>query len=618
MTEETTTKRPRRGIFSRLWGALDATRRVTINLLFLAVVIFVLVLLFSDSGPEVPQKTALVIAPQGAVVEQLEGDPIDRAFAEAMDQLEPQTLFRDVLEALETARTDDRVEVVVLDLNQMAGIGPSKLRELSAAVGGLREAGKQVIATSDNYTQHTYYVASLADEVFLHDMGMVLLEGYSSYNSYFKDGLDRLEVDVNVFRVGEYKSAVEPFLRNDMSAEAKEANLAWLGDLWGTYLQDVAAARAVDPSQLSQYIESYQTLLAAHDGDTARVALEAGLVDRIGSRGDFEARMIELLGEDEETRTFPQVDMESYLTATRPAVEPFGDKVAVVVASGQILDGRQPPGTIGGDSTAELIREARMDEAVKALVLRVDSPGGSAFASEIIRQELEAARRQGLPVVVSMSSVAASGGYWISTASDEIWAQPNTITGSIGIFGLFPTFQKPLQKYLGTTVDGVGTTPMAGAFRLDRPLDPEIGQTIQTVIERGYQDFLERVAEAREMTPEQVDRIARGRVWSGADAHELGLVDQLGGLPEAIASAAEKAGVSDYRVWYPEPELDFLDQVLIDMTATVAAKLGAGVKSTLPPAPVRSLYGLLSREAERLTRLNDPNGVYAYCFCEVN
>jgi protease-4 len=608
----------RRGCFTRLWNGLDLTRRITANLLFLLLLVFLIYVLFSSDLPRVPAKTALVLAPEGEIVEQLAGDPADRALAELLGDGPEQTLLRDLLTAIGQAKDDDRVQALVLELGQVGGVGLSQLQDLQEAIRDFKTSGKKVVARADNFTQHSYYLASLADEVHLHDMGMVLLQGYGVFRSFFKEGLDRLEVDVHVFRVGEYKSAVEPFLRNDMSPEAREANLAWLGDLWSAYKTDVAAARELSPEAVEAYVVGFKDLLAAHQGDTARAALEAGLVDHLGSHEDFNDRLVELLGEDEETGRYPQIDHESYLKATAKAPS-LGkkDKIAVIVAQGEILDGSHPPGTVGGDSTAELIRDARRDPQVKALVLRVDSPGGSAFASEIIRQQLSAARAEELPVVVSMGSVAASGGYWISTASDEIWAAPTTITGSIGIFGLVPTFQKPLAKYLGTRVDGVGTTPLSGAFRLDRELAPEAAEAIQLVIERGYQDFLERVAEARDMEPEAVDPIARGRVWSGLAAHRLGLVDQLGDLDEAIASAAKLAEVEDYEVWYPEPELEWFDQLLLDLAARAVRWTGGDRRTSSSRPLLHRLGEALEGPARLLARWNDPQHAYAYCFCEV-
>jgi protease-4 len=502
----------------------------------------------------------------------------------------------------------------------MDSCGITKLQDLRGAVADFRAGGKKVIAYAEGYEQWAYAVAASADEVWMHPQGGVLLEGLGRWQTYYKEGIDRLGIDWHVFKVGEYKSAVEPFIRNGPSPEAREADLKWLSDLWAVWLQEVASSRKLEPADLSSYIDEMPDRVAAAKGDLARLALDARLVDKLGHRDEIRARMIELAGEDEKEKTFRQVSVEDYLEARggdRGGAGGRGDAVAVVVAKGYILDGKQPAGTIGGDSTAKLIRRARQDDKVKAIVLRVDSPGGSAFASEVIRRELVLARKDGKPVVVSMGTLAASGGYWISTASDEIWASPATITGSIGIFGMLPTIDKPMAHYLGVRVDGVGTTRLSGALRVDRPLQPEVGRVIQSVIEKGYEDFLARVSEARSMSRDEVDEIARGRVWSGKDAFERKLVDKLGGLKEAIASAAERAKLPrDHRVWRVEEEQKFAERVLSKLMkggARVAALFGFAIEAPEPPplpAALRALQAQVA-DAERLLRLNDPQGVYA-------
>ncbi len=410
-----------------------------------------------------------------------------------------------------------------------------------------------------------------------------------------------------------------------MSPEAREANLEWMGDLWRSYLADVAAGRGTTPEELAEGIDGFVERIAAAEGDTAALALAAGLVDSVTGRDGVRDRMIELVGEDEEHHSFHQIGHAAYLRALgdkRRRHPVNGDGVAVVVAKGSILNGSQPPGAIGGDSTARLIRDARQDEAVKAIVLRVDSGGGSAFASEVIRRELVLAREAGKKVVVSMGTVAASGGYWISSSSDRILASPNTITGSIGVFGMIPTFQKPMEKHLGWRVDGVGTTWLAGAVRPDRALDPELGRAIQMMIEEGYREFIGKVAKNRSKAPEEVDRIARGRVWSGQDAHELGLVDELGGLEEAIASAAELAELEEgYAVRFVEKERSFAQKMaerFLTRTADLFAPEHGAARAAPVPALRAGLLELLQREAKLLAMLDDPQGIYALCYCEVD
>lgn len=604
------------GLGRRIWRGIDTTRRVVINLVFLAVAVGAVALLGSGGRAKVPASCALVIAPKGTIVEQLEGNPLDRLSREVMGAPAAETLLKDLVDAMAQARDDRRIKVVVLDLSGLASAGFTKLEDLKEALGKLRAAGKPVLATADMYNQYSYYLAAHADEVWLNPMGMVLLEGFSRYARFYRDGLDRLGVEWHVFRVGEYKSAVEPYLRSDMSPAAKEANLAYLNDLWGSYRRDVAAARNITPEKLQDLIDRYPEHLAAAGGDGAQVALAAGLVDRVAPRDELRRRIIELAGEDAKRHTFNQIAMRDYLKAVgkdRFGQKAKGDLIAVVVAKGAISDGTRPPGQIGGDSTAALIRQARHTKGVKAIVLRVDSPGGSGFASEVIRRELEVARADGTVVVASMGSVAASGGYWISMGADEVWASPNTITGSIGIFAMFPTIEKPLAKYLGVHVDGVGTTRLAGALRPDRGLDPAVAQAIQTMINDGYGDFLNVVAAARKMTPEAVDRVGRGRVWSGQRAFELGLVDHLGSLDDAIKAAASRAGLGEkYAVRFIESERSWKEKLLLGGLARVAALIGGEVATSRTAAPLLALARTVAVGDAELAALAAQHGILAY------
>ena len=611
-------------LLSGFWRGVDESRRFVVNILFLALVVALVVAAFSGK-PKVPKGGALVVKPRGDIVEQLTARSVDDLLENALDEGRRETLLKDLIDAIQAAKDDKRVSSIFLDVSEMRGAGMTKLGDLRAALLDFRKAGKKVVAYSDAYLQGPYLLAAAADEVWMHPEGGVLLEGFGRWRTYMKDGIDRLGVDWHVFRVGEYKSAVEPYLRNDASPEAKEADLEWLADLWNSWVANAAADRKLKPEEIRAYIDRLGDRLEAVKGDAAKLAVEAKLVDRLGYRDEVRKRMIEIAGENKAEHTFRQIAVAGYLAAKggdRTGATGRGDSVAVVVAKGEILDGKQPAGKIGGDSTAALLRKARENEKVKAIVLRVDSPGGSAFASEVIRREMVLARKEGKKVVVSMGSVAASGGYWISTASDEIWASPDTITGSIGIYGMFPTFDRPLAKYLGLRVDGVGTTWLSGSLRLDRPLHPEVGRMIQLLIDKGYEDFLARVAEARKIPRDDVNRIARGRVWSGADAKDRNLVDRLGGLREAIASAAEMAKLpKDARVWYVEKEKTFKERLManfLEGRTRLARAFGFPAEEPPPAAPpaVRAVLDHL-RETRGLLSLNDPNGVYAYCFCDV-
>lgn len=598
--------------FLLFWRGVDQARRLVVNVLFLILLAALISWLLADGTPKVPETTALVVAPYGDLVEQLSADPDQRAILALLDERQPETLMRTMIEAIEAAQDDDRVRVLLLDLSRMGGAGLSKLQTLRATIGRFKESGKTVIAASDFYTQSQYYLASCADEIYMHPMGIAMVTGYGSYRNYYKEALDRLDVDWHVFRVGEYKSAVEPFIRNDMSPEARESRQRWLSILWQSYREDVEAARGLEAGALDLYASRFAELLAEHEGDAGALAQAVGLVDHLSHRDEVRQRLIELVGEDDDGHSFRQIDHRSYWRAVKKPGEKSDNVVAVVVARGGIYDGQRSPGSTGGDSTAQLIRRARESEDVKALVLRVDSPGGSAFASEIIRREVELMQEAGKPVIASMSSVAASGGYLISMSADEIWAMPTTITGSIGIYAMLPTFPRTLEK-LGVHNDGTGTGVLAGTLRPDRALPDEAAQALELMIEQGYREFIQGVAAGRNKTEEEVDSIARGRVWAGIEAHNLGLVDHLGGLEEAIGAASARAELGDdYRISYIEQEQGWLDRILDRLVARASEALGPNPGFETP------VVDDLAEDLFALSRFEDPQGVYAYCFCEPN
>jgi protease-4 len=597
-----------------IWSGLDGLRKV-LHLVLLLVVFGSLWAAFSRSIPLVPDKAALVIAPQGPLVEQLSGDPFERALAEVLRQQPPETLLRDVVEAIEKAGDDDRISALYLDVGGLDGAGVAKLQEVGHAIAKFRESGKPVIAYGDLYDQRQYYLAAHADEVYLDPKGFVYIDGFANYGLFFRDAIDKLAIDWNVFRVGEYKSAVEPFSRNDMSAEEREASLVWLGTLWGTYKDDVAKARGIEPEVLQTYADDAVAGLRRAEGDSARMALDVGLVTALEGRFEVEERLAEITGEDDNGGIFVGVDHGAYLANVR-SQEALSKKseniVAVIVAAGEILPGEQPPGMVGSDTLAWQLREAREDDAVKAVVLRIDSPGGSVFASEVIRREVAALRETGKPVIASMSSLAASGGYYIAMDADRIVASPATLTGSIGVIAMFPTFQRTLEK-LGVHSDGVGTTALSSEFRADRPLGEASREILQQSIEFEYRQFIGRVAESRKKTVEQVDAVAQGRVWAGAEAQDLGLVDELGGYQRAIELAAELARLDgDYTVDFPAAPGGLGDMLGLRIRAALAAVIAPLLpRSALPQLPA-ALTPLLE-EAERLARLADPRNLYAYC-----
>lgn len=613
----------KRGFLSRsvraLWRGLELTTRLIANLAFLLVFILLVAALFGEDRFHIPDTTALVVAPKGNLVEQLRGSPSEQLLLEFLGQdVESESLMRTILEAIEAGKNDARVKVLVLDLNRMGGAGLSKLQALKGAIEDFKSTGKTVIATADFYLQSQYYLASLADEIFLNHQGIVWLTGYGSYSQYFKDALDKLEVDWNVFRVGEYKSAVEPFLRNDMSHEVRKARKVWLSALWQAYTKDVSGHRGLESAALDRYIVDFPSGLKAVGGKAAELARTAGLVDRVVYRDEVRDRLIELVGEDGDSGSYRKVQYRPYLDAVREKPPKSSAGVGVIVAKGTILNGSQPPGDVGGDSTAKLIREAREDDSIKALVLRVDSPGGSTFASELIRRELELAQKAGKPVVASMGSVAASGGYWISMNADEIWASPTTITGSIGIFAMFPTIERTLAK-VGIHNDGVGTTPLAGSLRPDRTLTPEAKEIIQLMTDQGYQEFIGKVALGRSMTTEEVDRIARGRVWTGLDGQRIGLVDELGDLNEAIESAASMAELGDqYFVRYLAKAPTLRERVMTTLLSRARSWLGESPSNALMSLAFRQKLSQLVRQVNPTELWGDPWGSIAYCFCETD
>ncbi|MDZ4348707.1 MAG: signal peptide peptidase SppA [Xanthomonadaceae bacterium] len=609
-----------RRLFSGFWWLLDQSRRLTVNLVFLVLVVIVVSAILADR-PRLKERTALVIAPQGALVEQFSSDPSSRAIARAMGEEINEVQLRDLLRAIEAARDDDNIERIVLRVDGLTSAGLAALREVTAALRDFRESGKEIIAYADGMDQRQYLLAATANEVYLHPSGALVMEGLSRYRPYYREGLqDKLGVNVHLFKVGEYKSAAEPYILDAPSAEAMEADRYWMGDLWRRHLAEIAEARGLAAEDIARGIDELPERLAAVGGDLARLALSEGLVDDLKTQDEVRDLLIERgVGEEDDTR-FRQVSMEDYLAHVDPADSGLGagDRLAVVVAQGEITFGDQPPGTVGGVSTAALIREAREDENVKGLLLRVDSPGGAVFPSEQIRREIELTRAAGKPVVVSMANVAASGGYWISMNADRIFADESTITGSIGIYGLWMTTPDTLEK-IGVRVGGTGTTRFAGAFDPTRPLDPAVGQVIQSVIDQGYREFIGKVAEARETTPEQIDTVARGRVWSGAQALDRGLVDALGGLADAEAALAELAGLEPggYRLRYVEAKLSPFQEFLASLGANsrVQTLLNAtGVAAVLGPVASARVAADLAWLESAVRR---PINAMAHCLCEL-
>ena len=610
-----------RAIVYGLWRGLDVLRRF-LHLVVLLVVFGFVIGALRGSVPAIPVKAALLVAPEGDIVEQSTGDPLERAVQEARGQGHSETLLWDLTDSLRAAAKDKRIQAVAIDLEKMDGAGQPTLEELARAIHEFRATGKKVIAYGNEMTQQRYYLAAQADEIYLDPMGFVLIDGYARYRMFYKEALDKLGVDINVFRVGAYKSAVEEYTRTDMSPEDKQESNAYLSALWSSYQDAVTRARKLPPDALSKYVNTLSKTVPAAGGNAAQVALDAGLVTGLKTQIEVEKRLIDLVGEDDTTGSFKSVTTTDYARVAHADMKIHADgkpRVGVIVAAGEILDGDQPPGTVGGDSTARLIRQARLDHNIRAVVLRVNSPGGSVMASEEIYRELVAMRAAGKPVVVSMSSLAASGGYYISAPADEIWASPATLTGSIGIFAIIPTIDKTLGK-IGVTVDGVGTTPLAGQLRIDRPMSDDSRALLQSQIGRGYEEFLQRVSTGRKKTRDEIDTIAQGRVWAGSDAKRLGLVDQLGSFDDAVRSAARRAKLTDYELEFVEPELTWAQELVLQLKSRAAKTVVRALMDdkSMAFAHVAQRLDPLTKEVERLSRFTEPNKVYAYCFCGTN
>jgi protease-4 len=474
-----------------------------------------------------------------------------------------------------------------------------------------------VVVAADSLDQTQYYLAAQAGEVYLDPLGLVYVDGFSYYRMFLKDAIDKLGVDVNVFRAGTFKSYTDQFSRSDMAPSEREETSVWLDALWNAYQQDVSRARSLPANVLNDYVADEPAALAAVNGDAAKLALQRGLVTALKSRRQLADELKSLVGEDSDSHSFNSIGMSQYLAAvhSKHVLKSKSDaRVGIVVASGEILDGHQPPGTIGGETTADLLRQARYDNTIKSVVLRVDSPGGSMFASEQILREVQALRKAGKPVVVSMSTYAASGGYYIAAAANQIFASPTTLTGSIGVFSVVPTFQRTLEKF-GVKIDGIGTTAIAGDMRLDRALSPATRQLLQSSVNHAYAEFLMRVGEGRKKSVEDVDKIAQGRVWAGVDAQRIGLVDHLGGLKDASDAAAKLAELgNEYEVDYIESELSLREELLLQLRSQ-ALQFGQMVGLVPPRGAVEQVLDPLLDQARTIAKLNDPRGLYAYCWC---
>jgi len=600
-------------LFRSLWRLLNFTRLMLVNLLFLLVVLVIVFSVSQSETPSTPIEGALTLNLSGVLVEQrTQTDPTVQLLRQMDkgDEQPSEIVLSDLLWAIKSAGNDDRIKALVIKPQGLQGASLSKLQEVTAAIDAFKESGKPVIAMADYYSQGAYLLAAHADHVLLNQSGAVLIEGLGVYQTYFKSALEKLNITPHVFKVGTYKSFVEPYTRDEMSPESKEANQRWLDQLWQSYVADVAEQREIEPDAVAPNKDHFLELLRKAGGNAASYALDNGLVDQLATRDEMTQAVIKEVGEADD-HGWKGVGLKEYLAAIPDQYPQSGkDEVGLITASGAIMDGVQPAGTIGGDSLADLLAEARRDDQVKAVVLRVDSPGGSAFAAEQIRAELLALKQAGKPVVISMGSYAASGGYWISADADKIFASPTTLTGSIGVFGMFATIDKALSQY-GVHTDGVGTTDFVGVG-LTRALPDHVGEAIQLSVEDTYQRFVGLVGKGRGLSPEEAEKAAEGRVWTGQDAKALGLVDEFGNLDDALKAAADLANLKSWQVTPIAPEESARDKFLRELFDSSAQALAPHLQSWLPAGLGKALLEM-NRTLDPLTRFNDPQGTYAFC-----
>ncbi|CAH7457439.1 protease IV, a signal peptide peptidase [Vibrio chagasii] len=605
-------------IFKGIWKLITFVRVALVNLIFLlSIAVIYFVYFHSDTAPPtVPQQSALVLNLSGPIVEQSRYiNPMDSVTGSLLGKdLPKENILFDIVETIRYAKDDDNVTGIVLALKELPETNLTKLRYIAKALNEFKASGKPIYAVGDFYNQSQYYLASYATKVYMSPDGGVLLKGYSAYSLYYKTLLEKLDVSTHVFRVGTYKSAIEPFIRDDMSDAAKESASRWLGQLWSAYVDDVSNNRQIDAKTLNPSMDTFLKELESVDGDIAKLAEKLGLVDELATRQQVRLELADVFGSDGQD-SYNALGYYEYRATMLPDMSSESHDVAVIVASGAIMDGKQPRGTVGGDTTAALLRQARNDEKVKAVVLRVDSPGGSAFASEVIRNEIEAIKQAGKPVVVSMSSLAASGGYWISMGADKILAQPTTLTGSIGIFSVITTFEKGLND-IGVYTDGVGTSPFSG-LGITTGLTESAKDAFQMGIEHGYRRFIGLVGENRGMGVDAVDKIAQGRVWTGQDAMQNGLVDEIGDFDDAIAAAASLAELESYNIYWVEEPLSATEQFIQEFMNQVQMSIGLDIQSMIPSS-LQPVTQQLAQDSQLLSNFNDPQGRYAFCLnCQV-
>ncbi|EKJ8219998.1 signal peptide peptidase SppA [Citrobacter sedlakii] len=607
------------GFFKWTWRLLNFVREMVLNLFFIFLILVgvgIWMQVNNGNSGEKVSRGALLLDISGVIVDKPSsthrlGVLGRQLFGASSDRLQENSLF-DIVNTIRQAKEDSNITGIVMDLKDFAGADQPSMQYIGKALREFRDSGKPVYAVGDNFSQGQYYLASFANKIWLTPQGAVDIHGFATNGLYYKSLLDKLKVSTHVFRVGTYKSAVEPFIRDDMSPAAREADSRWIGELWQNYLNTIAANRQIPAQQVFPGAQGVLDGLTKAGGDTAKYALDHKLVDALLTSTEMEKALTKAFGWSKSENNYRAISYYDY--SLNPPAD-TGSAIAVVFANGAIMDGEETPGNVGGDTTASQIRDARLDPKVKAIVLRVNSPGGSVTASEVIRSELAAAKAAGKPVVVSMGGMAASGGYWISTPASYIVANPSTLTGSIGIFGVINTVENSLNA-IGVHTDGVATSPLAD-ISMTKALPPEVQQMMQLSIENGYQRFITLVANARKSTPEQIDKIAQGHVWTGQDAKANGLVDSLGDFDDAVAKAAELAKLKQWHIDYYQDEPTFFDRVMDSMSGSVRAMLPQAIQAMLP-APLASAASMVKAEGDKLAAFNDPQNRYAFCLTCAN
>ena len=606
---------------SKLGTFLDASgvflKRTAIFVVLLFISLSIIGGLFPSDDDPIEGGAILNLNIKGALVEELSQSDFERAFSQFSGESQTETLITDVIRVIRHAKDNEDISTLLISTDDFSGGSSTKLELIAKEIIDFRASGKKVIAYStEGYGTAQYYLAAFADEVHLHDYTAVFIDGYRRVRTYYKSFFDKFLIDANVFKVGEYKAFVEPYFRDDMSDEAKGNVIEWITVLWDGYLDQVSEARGISNESLKYFIDNPGLAAKESAGDFAKAAIEYGIIDQLSNRREFRDYLYSIApGEEDDEINI--VGMNAYMNSVEmePIFEESESNVGVIIAKGSIVDGSAGPGSIAGDDFVKIIRKAYNDESVKALVLRVDSGGGSAYASEVIADELEKFKNSGRPIIASMGGVAASGGYYISTPADKILAERHTITGSIGVGGFLPTFERALE-YIGINEDGVSTVDTTTSVA--ESLTEKDKALLQMGTDLVYDKFITKVADNRGVTKEEIDQIARGKVWIGSKALEIGLVDEIAGIDRAIELAAELAEIDEellgVKLINRDSDLDsFFAGMMAKITSSIIEITGFDFlykKNELLDGIEESLH--------ELSIMNDPNGIYMKCFCELD